>query len=522
MRPVVTAGQMRAIDAETISQIGLPGAVLMETAGRAVARRAVRMLEDGPSMQGGAAPLARFAVVCGGGNNGGDGFVAARVLQERGFCAELFLAVQPQRLQGDAKLHADAFLRCGGQMLSIAEDEELVAHAPRIETATVVIDALLGTGLSRELRGHLADIIEIINACAVPVLAVDIPSGLRADDGATLGVSIRAVSTVVMGCAKVGNVGAPGFERNGRVEVAEMGIPIAIAKRVAELGLLESEDVASCVPRSSGNTHKGQRGHVLAIAGSQGKRGAGRLAAMAALRGGAGLTTLAAAVLDPSAPDPVMTAVVRDEQSLADALVGKSAVLVGPGMSTDAAGRTLVQKVLETCELPMVLDADALNHLGSDLSQLPEAKGALVLTPHPGEAGRLLGIDTASVQSDRIGAVRELARRSKAVVVLKGARTCICDGRDPSLFVAINPTGGAELSTAGTGDVLAGLLASLLAQGIAGRDAAWLACYWHGEAGQIALDRLGGPGLIASDLLAAIPIARDSLSASHRRPARVS
>lgn len=503
MLPVVTAAQMHAIDTETIKEIGIPGAVLMENAGRAVVTCVEQALLSKPD--------ARVAVICGPGNNGGDGFVVARVLRERGVPTSLFLAVAPDALRGDAKLHADAFVHCGGVVEALVDSKSIQQAQQALYEHEVLVDALFGTGLARELSGHWKEIVELINAAPATVIAVDVPSGLRADDGCTMGASVSADATVTFACPKVAHAGAPGFVGCGTLHIVEMGIPVELANRDAQIGLLQRQDILAGLRGDDRDSHKGTRGHVLAIAGSEGKYGAGRLAGLAALRAGAGLVTLAAPRADAAAEDPLMTATLDNPQGLAAMLVGKSSLVIGPGMSTEKIGDEMLRCVIQECELPMVVDADGLNHLGTDLALVASATAPVVLTPHPGEAGRLLGIGSRAVQTDRVRAVRELAAKSRAVVVLKGARTCICDGREASNFVAINPTGGPELGTAGTGDILAGIVAALLARGLDACLAARVATYWHGEAGSVAMQQVGGPGIIASDLLAAIPSARADL-----------
>lgn len=504
MLPVVTAEEMRGIDARTINEIGLPGAVLMENAGRAVVSCLEDMLDASTSKS--------VSVLCGSGNNGGDGYVVARVLRERGLSAQLYAAVPVEALKGDARLHADAYLACGGPVHALHNSEQIKEHEENLFNSAFVVDALFGTGLDREISGHWGEIVECVNAGSGQVIAVDIPSGIRADDGQPLGVAVQADATVTFACAKVAHAGAPGFAACGRLTISEMGIPRQLAVQAAEIGLVEIEDIRPALNPDSPQSHKGNRGHVLAIAGSPGKYGAGRLAGMAALRAGGGLVTVAASVVDGAAEDPLMTAELRSAEELESLLSGKASVLIGPGMDTGEQGRALVDALLVHCELPIVIDADGLNHLGTDLKPVAAAKAQIVLTPHPGEAGRLLGISTAAVQADRIAAVRSLAHASKAVVVLKGARTCMCDGRQKSRFVEINPTGGPELSTAGTGDVLTGILAALLARGLEPSIAARVAVFWHGEAGRVASEQLGGPGMVASDLLGALAVARSQIS----------
>ena len=339
MKHVVTAAEMRAIDAATIDGVGLPGAVLMENAGRAVAQVVLEELGQvgGP-----------VAVVAGAGNNGGDGHVVARVLRQRGADVAVYLAAPREAVRGDAAVHLGAYEQVGGVVTSIAGPAELSEAQGEIEDAGVVVDALFGTGLGRPVEGHLGLVIETINRAGqrgARVVAVNIPSGLSADDGVALGVAVRPHRTVTMAFLKRALALSPGLDRVGRVDVAEIGIPLELAAAHGiQVAVLEHGDLVGALPRAQASEHKNQRGHLLVVAGSPGKRGAGRLAAMAGLRAGAGLVTLAAAGHDVSAPDPVMTAELdADDPGAGDRLVelaqGKRAVAMGPGMATGAGGR---------------------------------------------------------------------------------------------------------------------------------------------------------------------------------------
>lgn len=499
MRPVVTAEEMRVLDERTIRDVGLPGAVLMETAGRAVAGEIEAILAD--RLSG-----ARVAVVAGTGNNGGDGHVIARVLRARGADAIVYLAGARDRVRGDAALHLAAYEKSGGPVVLVDSAEGLAAHRAAIARAHVVVDAVFGTGLARDVEGHLRAVLEAIGDARGAVVSVDVPSGLDADAGRPLGLAVTPEVTVTMGFLKPALASSPGVARCGRVEVAEIGIPSALLQ--ARLGLLEAADVRPLVPRPDDSAHKGRRGHVLVVAGWPGKRGAGRLTAVASLRAGAGLVTLAARRADEAVDDPVMTAALGEDDPVAelrDRAERVDVLAVGPGLDTGAEGRALVDACLDV-DAGLVLDADALNHLARGLGVAAAARAErAILTPHPGEAARLLGSSVAEVEADRIAAVRALAAESRAVVILKGARTLICDGRDGGDFVAINPTGGAALATAGTGDVLTGVLAALLAQGLAPVHAAWLGCYVHGLAGRVAAGGIGPVGVTSADVRDAIP-----------------
>jgi len=512
MQYVVTAAEMRALDAATIEGIGLPGVVLMENAGRAVADEALAMLGD-------QAVGARVAVICGAGNNGGDGYVAARWLRERGVHAAVYLAADEGRVTGDALTQLAAYRQVGGVVFGLADAAALAEQCRAIETADLVLDCLFGTGLERPVTGHLAEVIEVINRGDAPVLAVDLPSGLSADTGEALGTAVDAARTVTMAFLKVGIAVAPGFARAGLVRLAAIGIPreLALAHGI-RVALLEPGDVAHLAPRPGALDHKNSRGHCLVVAGSPGKRGAGRLTAWAALRAGAGLVTLAAAGGEILAADPVMTAELDAERGgpgrLAELAAGKRALAIGPGMATGAPGRALVDAALAS-DVPLVIDADGLNHLAGDpqgLERVAAAPAPAVLTPHPGEAARLLGETAAEVERDRVGAARELARRSGSVVVLKGARTLVCDGIAGDDFVTINATGNPGLATAGSGDVLTGVIAGLCAQGLAPGDAARLGVWVHGLAADLLVPELGQRGMTASDVADAIPWAMSELS----------
>lgn len=498
MIPVATAAEMRALDAATIADIGLPGAVLMETAGRAVAAAAAARTRPGGTI----------AVVCGGGNNGGDGFVAARVLRAGGHDAVVYLVSPRARIVGDAALMLGAYERSGGVISEHPGADDLIALGEVLDAADVIVDAVFGTGLDRAVEGHLAEVIGRINAAPGVRVAVDLPSGLSADTGAVLGAAVVAHHTVTLAVPKIGNVGAPGVAHAGTVEVIDIGVPPALAQAGTRAALVERADARGWMPSRHVLDHKGRRGHVAVIGGSPGKRGAPRLAATAALRAGAGLCTLAGPVAaggdgELDAPDAVMTAAIRGDDDLRAVYLGKRAAVLGPGMPDDARGRGWVDAALAG-SVPLVLDATALVHLARRVADVAGARVPVVLTPHPGEAATLLGETVVTVQGDRMRAVRALAAASRAVVVLKGARTLVCDGTLGDDFVTINPTGGPALATGGSGDVLAGVIAALMAQEVPPATAARLAVWVHGAAGDVLAARLGPSGVMASDLAEAI------------------
>lgn len=516
MKPVVTAAEMRALDAATIDEIGLPGMVLMENAGRAIAAAVLRETPPGP-----------IAVVCGPGNNGGDGYVVARVLAEAGREVVTLLAAPRDAIKGDAAAHLAALERAGGVILACATAGELERHARVLDGAAAIVDAVFGIGVTREVTGHYAAVIRAIEQSPGVVIAADIPSGVDTDTGRVHGVAVTADVTVTMAARKIGLVTSPGFVCAGAVEVAEIGIPRRLIDASAVgAGLWDLDDARRAAPRPAAAEHKGTRGHVLALAGAPGTRGAGRLCAIAALRAGAGLVTLAGPTAHAEraagdggppghwsggsgyavageeivAPDPVMTAVVDDAGAVTAAAAGKSALVIGPGMGRDERAAARLAAALAT-GLPAVVDADGLALITPE--RAAESPGPLVLTPHPKEASRLLGTTVADIEADRLAAARTLATRSRSVVVLKGARTVVCDGILGDEFCTINPTGSPALATGGTGDVLAGVIAALIAQGLPIAEAARLGVYVHGAAGD-ALFTTHGRGALSSDLPEAI------------------
>jgi NAD(P)H-hydrate epimerase len=508
MLPVLTAAEMRAADRATIDEVGLPGALLMENAGAAVAAVALARY-----------PGARHVVVvCGKGNNGGDGFVVARRLRHRG--ATAILVGRREDVAGDARLHLLAYERSGGLLLEAGAEGAWATAEERLGAADLVIDALLGTGLEQEPRALAKQAISSMRSAAdrgVPVVAVDLPSGVPSDSGQVPWPAVRADLTVTFAAAKLGHALPPACDLAGELIVADIGIPEScLAARGSRVGLIEASDAARAFAARPPGSHKGTFGHVLVIAGSVGKTGAAVLAATAALRGGAGLVTLAtpekALAFLPGLRPELMTeplaataaGAIGGSAALARALdlaEARDAVVLGPGLGQEAETRDFVRELVARCPRPVVLDADGLNALGAigDAadSVTPARARPLVLTPHPGEMARLMNTTSAEVQSRRLEVAQALSLRTGAHVVLKGQRTLVAE---PSGRVAVNPTGNPGMATGGTGDVLAGLLGALLAH-----HDPWLASlaavFVHGHAGDLAAARLGQSSLLAGDLI---------------------
>lgn len=492
---LVTGAEMRAIDRAAIEGCGVPGLTLMERAGSAVARCAGAL----------ARPGGRILVVCGAGNNGGDGWVAARLLHAEGRDVRVAALAPVERLHGDALAAARAALQAGVQ----------VAEGDRFEAGPgdVVVDALLGTGLTRAPEGAFAAAIERIarsRAAGARVLAVDVPSGLSADVGRPLGACVCADRTVTFAFPKRGLVLHPGPEYAGEVEVVDIGIPAEAAASVATgCELLEEEAARALVPRRAADAHKGDAGRLLVVAGSPGKTGAAHLALAGALRGGAGLVTLAARpevlpVALAGRPEAMSAALpgqgplgAADLEALVGVAEGVDAVAIGPGIPRGEETAGLLRRFLERARVPAVLDADALNALAQDPSLLTDLPAPVVITPHPGEMARLVRGTIAAVQEDRVGIAEERARAWGCVVVLKGARTVVAAAGHPPTVI---PTGNPGMATGGTGDVLAGLVGALLAGGLAAFDAARVGAFVHGLAGDLAAARHGERGLLAGDV----------------------
>jgi len=511
MALVLSAAQMKAVDRAAIDKLGLPGLVLMENAGRGVAEIIAREKSHLSDLD--------VRVVCGAGQNGGDGFVVARHLLDRGAQVQVFLAMPREKMAGDAAVFARVFEALPGALVRDASfEEDATTWRAYLAGADVIVDAVFGTGLRSDVIGPAAAAIRAMNAVDTLRVAVDIPSGLDADTGVVRGGAVLAHVTATMGCRKLGLVLDPDAPV-GRVEVVDLGVPpdAALEAARAEGPLcyrLERADVARMLPRPGPGAHKGTAGHVLIIAGSAGKTGAALLAARAALRTGAGLATMATTRAGQTALDAKvvaeMTAVYADGDD-ADgasyarilALAGRmKAAALGPGIPTGPGMAAMVRRLVGELPIPLVVDADALNLLGEDAAALAtSARAARVLTPHPGEMARVCGLPVGEISKDRLGHARRLAERSRAVVVLKGARTVIAR---PDGTAHINPTANPALGTAGSGDVLTGVIASLLGQGLAAPDAACAGVFVHGESAETAIRTLGSHNLMAGDLPDAI------------------
>ena len=518
---VVRGREMQRLDRRAIEGYRIPGLLLMEHAGQCVAQEIQRRYRVGPET--------RVAVVAGKGNNGGDGFVVARALYRKGVPVEVFLLASPREVGGDARVNLEILQRLGVPVQRVT-GSSLPRIRRRLNQAHVRVDAIFGTGLSTPVRGLHALVVEAMNRSpGRPTVAVDMPTGIHADTGEVLGCAVRAAVTVTMGLPKLGLFLPPGMEYAGTVTVADIGFPKELVHGPGRIQLLEAKPLASWIPPRPLNSHKGTYGRVLVVGGSAGKTGAAALASEAALRVGAGLVTLAL----PKSLNPAMETKLTEvmtlplpetpEQSLAldaeepllKAAQQADLVALGPGLSTHPETVALVRRLMGRLRQAVVLDADGLNALAGSVRVLAQGPGPTVVTPHPGEMGRLAGMSAARVQQDRLGVASAFARRHKVWVVLKGARTLVAD---PDGSVAINVTGNPGMATGGTGDVLTGVLAGLMAQGIPAGRATRLGVYLHGLAGDLAAESLGEEGALAGDLLSALPAALRRLREGNAPP----
>ncbi len=511
---LVTAEQMQLCDHNAIEILGIPGAVLMENAGRAATDA---ILSDAHELFPG--PV---LVLAGRGNNGGDGFVIARILLDRGWKVQTLVLATEERITGDAGLMLGVLRQLGGDVRFVLDESTLESEFKQA-APLLLIDALLGTGLSSEVTGLYAAAIGLINQDPSQVVAVDIPSGVSGSDGRVLGVAVKADLTLTFDAAKIGHGSRPGADYVGEMRVLEIGIPRTQRPRTNfECSLVEAPEATSLLPLRPSTGHKGSFGHLGVVAGSSGMTGAAVLCSEAGLRSGAGLVTLACpaklhAIVEVKLTE-VMTRALNGDQ---DHLVSENcslieefaanwqALILGPGLGQDLQTIEAVRRLVVDCPCPLVLDADGLNALTGATEILQECTAQTpVLTPHPGEFSRLIGRSVAEIEADRFRLARQFALDHRVVLLLKGARTVIAD---PEGRVRINSSGNAGLATAGSGDILSGLVGGLLAQGLSAFDAASLGAWLHGTAADLLAAEIGYSGMLAGDLLKYIPVARHQL-----------
>ncbi len=503
---VVTREEMRKIDEYAIEKIGIPGCVLMENAGRGVFELIKKNFKSLVGLN--------VAIICGPGNNGGDGFVVARHLLNNGASPHVFLLTSRDKVKGDAKLNLDILYKMRIDINEITKDEDVYDVVESFRYFDLIIDAIFGTGFKGSPRGIARTIIQAINESGVPIIAVDVPSGLDSSTGNVEDICVRATWTCTMGLPKRGLILYPGREFAGKIEVIDIGIPRELYANIP-VELLEPKRVKFAIPTRKESGHKGDFGRVLIVAGSRGMTGAAKLTSMATLKIGAGLAYL----IIPESLNPILETLVTEvitlpvqEKNGALALGAFDAILeyiqkcdvltIGPGISQNPDTKELVRRILLKVDIPTVIDADGLNNIDIDI--LKDIKAPKVITPHPGELSRIINIDTQEINRNRIDIVKNVADKIGGCVVLKGAPTVIASHDHKDIY--INTTGSSALASGGSGDVLTGMIAGLIAQGADIFDAAIAGVYLHGLAGDIASKYKTKYGVTAQDVLDYVPI----------------
>jgi len=505
---LVTAEEMRRIDKKAIEEIGIPSIVLMENAG----------LQVTETIENKYAPLMNKSVYIfsGPGNNGGDGMVVARQLFNRKVRVKIFLLAEKGKIKGDAAINLNIAEKIGISIRNITSSADLEILKQEIKKADIVVDALLGTGTKGAPRGLMKDVIILINKYSKNTVAVDIPTGVDADRGQVEGEAIKAKYTVTLAYPKRGLYLYPGMDYAGKIEVVDIGIPPDLEEDKINSQLLTPSDIPKNLFFRKLSSHKGSFGHLLVIAGSPGMTGAASLTALSALRAGAGLVTLGIPeelnpILEVKLTEVMTLPLPQNEEKIISRQAFKKikefsqkceAIAIGPGLSSREEIKELIKRIILQLDIPLVLDADGINVLTGEISLLSKYKAPLIMTPHPGEMSRLLGISTEEVQKDRIKSTLTLARKTGAIAVLKGARTVIADKEGNSW---INPTGNPGMASGGSGDVLTGIISGLLVQGFSPLEAAKVGVYLHGYAADLVVQKKEKVSLIAGDILEAIP-----------------
>ena len=579
MIKLATAKEMQQIDKVTIKKYGIAGIILMERAGRAVVSKINELYfqkaegrgqkaeysekpwspsappEAGKLRHGASRKLTTetrqltpVVILCGGGNNGGDGYVVARVLHSRGMDVKVFLTAKPESLKGDARIKYNEAVKSGVKIypakkfltyLGSSELTKVSSSWPRsakrgglVSRPCIVVDALLGTGLNKEIKSPLSKVIKKINIMQCPVISIDIPSGISSDSGQIMGCAVKAQHTVTFGLPKRGHLLYPGAEYTGKLLIGNIGFPEKLLRSVKlKVNLLQEKDAIPLLPERPKYSHKGTYGHVLLIAGSKGKTGAAFMSAKACLRTGAGLVTIGV----PESLVNVFQSRVTEEMVLplpdkgdgtlsykASDLVLKflrqqaNVLAIGPGISTSNEISKLVSLIIAKSKVPIVMDADAINAIAGRTGVLKKSSAPIILTPHPGEMARLLNpptppftkgrqggitVGVKDIENDRINTAVLFAKKTKTYLVLKGVPTVIA-APDGKAFV--NSTGNPGMATAGIGDVLTGMISAFLAQGLNPQNASILGVYMHGLIGDIVAEKKGAHSLIASDIINAI------------------
>ncbi len=509
---LVTAEQMRDLDRRATEEAGIPSLLLMENAGRSVFEETVAMLSRNPAGK-------KIAVVCGKGNNGGDGFVAARHLTNRNAAVQIFLLCNFDDVQGDAAINLSIAQRMGIPIRIVTDKEDL----KNLVSFDLIVDAIFGTGIKGNVSGLAKDAIKAINESNRPVLSIDIPSGIDADNGSICGLCVCATRTVTFGLPKRGLYLFPGANYVGKLTVVDIGIPNALLEDSgSDVRSITAELTKKLLPLRNLDAHKGSCGHLAVIAGSIGMTGAAALTAESALRVGAGLVTLGipeslndileskvTEVMTVPIPEGGCKSFGLDSLKASLELIQRcDALAIGPGIGRRPEAIEFILQLVPKVEKPMVLDADALNAISKDSSILVKIDAPVVITPHPGEMARLLGTTTSDVQSNRLEIALDCSKDWGVTVVLKGAGTVVANQQGQAF---INTTGNPGMASGGMGDVLTGAIGGLLAQGLNPTESAICGVYLHGLAADIASHRIGSRGFLANEVSKLIPKALDAI-----------
>jgi hydroxyethylthiazole kinase-like uncharacterized protein yjeF len=500
---VLNSTQMREVDRRTIEDIGIPSLVLMENAGRQVVAAMEAMHSDLLER--------RVAVLCGRGNNGGDGFVVARTLTQRGVDVSVFLLGGVADVRGDARINLEILGHLGLTVVEVADSQAWELHFSEVCDCTLIVDAIFGTGLKAPVSGLIQSVIADVNASGIPVVSIDLPSGLSADSAEPIGDSIEAGLTVTIAAPKLPLVLPPAETRAGDIVIADIGIPSDVLDKVAgpRVELLTRAAMRELIHPRTPDSHKGDYGRVLVVAGSRGKTGAAHLSGMGALRSGAGLVTVATpagcqAVVAAMAAEYMTEDLAESDDGIdPDAVervleLARDVIAIGPGLGQKPATRDFILRLVDRATMPLIVDADGLNAFSGHSERLAGREGRdVIITPHPGEMGRLVGMSTDEVQASRLEVARNFAVAHHLYVVLKGHRTLIAT---PDEKVFINPTGNPGMATGGTGDVLTGMIAAWLAQLLDAEAACKLGVYLHGLAGDLAEADEGEVSMTAADV----------------------
>ncbi|TDX50947.1 NAD(P)H-hydrate dehydratase [Orenia marismortui] len=506
---LVTADQMKEIDRYSIEEIGIPGIVLMERAALEVKKVAEDYLSD--------LKKSKVIVLVGTGNNGGDGLAVARMLQEAGYNVEVFIVGEKVKVTDDAKVNLNILEKLKIEVKEIVMVEELLDLKTRLDSSDLIIDALLGTGIKGKLRGIYPEVISIVNKSNLPVISIDIPSGVEADTGRVEDIAIQAKETITFALPKLGTILYPGAEYVGKLKIVDIGIPHQVIKQQnIDISLITDKLINDLLPTREKDSHKGTYGRLLLVAGSTGMTGAATLSAQASLKIGAGLVTVAIpkslnsilenklteAMTYPLSETEFGTLAIAALEEIEKLIDNRDVLAIGPGLTARDEIDYIVTSLLKKTDKTLVIDADGLNVI-NNLEILKEREGSTILTPHPGEMSRLVNKSIKYIKKNSIKIAKEFSQEYGVVLLLKGARTIIAT---PKGNIYINPTGNSGMATGGSGDVLTGLIAGLLAQkNVDVRAATIIATYLHGLAGDLAVEDLTEYSLLPSNLIDYLP-----------------